>query len=140
MIHKGPEGNDKDRKNNMGVTCTMYERGLGGYCDSTDKKICRIYTADFIKKVLSVYTHSMATIYLSLSAQVAKSTFFMKPPIYEVVIIRVYKRAKRNRFHESSCMFICVFNCLITIMNNVEGTEVSKKVYYNTYTKSNLLL
>ena len=27
-------------------------------------------TADFIKKVLSVYTHSMTTIYLSLSAQV----------------------------------------------------------------------
>ena len=31
-------------------------------------------TADFIKKVLSVYTHSMTTIYLSLSAQVAMST------------------------------------------------------------------
>ena len=31
-----------------------------------------------IKKVLSVYTHS---IYLSLSAQVAKSTFFMKSPV-----------------------------------------------------------
>ena len=28
-------------------------------------------TADFIKKVLLVYTHSMLTIYLSLSAQVA---------------------------------------------------------------------
>ena len=38
-------------------------------------------TADFIKKVLSVYTHSMTTIYLSLSAQVAKSTFFMKSPV-----------------------------------------------------------
>ena len=35
-------------------------------------------TADFMKKVLSVYTHSMTTIYLSLSAQVAKSAFFMK--------------------------------------------------------------
>ena len=35
-------------------------------------------TADFIKKVLSVYTHSMQTIYLSPSAQVAKSTLFMK--------------------------------------------------------------
>ena len=38
-------------------------------------------TAYFIKKVLSVYTHSMTTIYLSLSAQVAKSTFFMKSPV-----------------------------------------------------------
>ena len=38
--------------------------------------------ADFIKKVLSVYTHSMTTIFLSLSAQVAiKSTFFMKSPV-----------------------------------------------------------
>ena len=32
-------------------------------------------TADFIKKVISVYTHSMTTIYLSLGAQVANSTF-----------------------------------------------------------------
>ena len=38
-------------------------------------------TADFIKKVLSVYTNSMTTIYLSLSTQVAKSTFFMKSPV-----------------------------------------------------------
>ena len=35
-------------------------------------------TADFIEKVLSVYTHSMTTIYQSMSAEVAKSTFFMK--------------------------------------------------------------
>ena len=41
----------------------------------------QFHTADFIKKVLSVYTHSMTTIYLSLSAQVAKSTFFMKSPV-----------------------------------------------------------
>ena len=38
-------------------------------------------TTEFIKKVLSVYTHSMATISLSLSVQVAKSTFFMKSPV-----------------------------------------------------------
>ena len=38
-------------------------------------------TADFIKKVLSVNTRSMAIIYLSLSIQVAKSTFFMKSPV-----------------------------------------------------------
>ena len=36
------------------------------------------------KKVLSVYTHSMQTIYPSLSAQVAKSTLFMKSPIFKV--------------------------------------------------------
>ena len=41
----------------------------------------RSATADFIKKVLSVYTHSRTTIYLSLSAQVAKNTFFMKSPV-----------------------------------------------------------
>jgi len=34
-----------------------------------------------MKKILSVYTHSMTTIYLSLSAQVAISTFFMKSPL-----------------------------------------------------------
>ena len=38
-------------------------------------------TADFIIKVLGVYTSSMETINLSLSAQVAKSTFFMKSPV-----------------------------------------------------------
>ena len=39
-------------------------------------------TADFIKKVLSVYTPSITTIYLSLSARyLAKSTFFMKSPL-----------------------------------------------------------
>ena len=41
---------------------------IGGIAGDTD-------TADFIKKVLSVYTHATTTIYLSLSAQVAKSTF-----------------------------------------------------------------
>ena len=41
------------------------------------RKLCPA-TADFINKVQgSVFTHSMTTIYLSLSAQVAKSTFFM---------------------------------------------------------------
>ena len=45
------------------------------------KCVKRFTTADFIKKVLSVYTHSMTTIYLSMSTQVAKSTFFMKSPV-----------------------------------------------------------
>ena len=40
-------------------------------------------TADFILKVLKikVYTYSMETIYLSLRAQVAVGTFFMKSPV-----------------------------------------------------------
>ena len=37
------------------------------------------YTADFIKKVLGVYTRSM--IYLSLRSQVAVGTFCMKSPV-----------------------------------------------------------
>ena len=37
-------------------------------------------TADFINKVLSVYIHSMTTIYLSLRAQ---STFFMRSLVYK---------------------------------------------------------
>ena len=55
-------------------------------------------TADFIKKVLSVYTHSMATIYLSLSAQVAKSTFFMKPPILKYLKLQT-KHLKENIYN-----------------------------------------
>ena len=45
------------------------------------------HTADFIKKVLSVYTHSMTTIYLSLVVQVAKSTFLMKSPVFKLKIV-----------------------------------------------------
>ena len=48
--------------------------------------------AYFIKKVLSVYTHSMTTIYLSLSAQVAKSTFFMKSPVSVKKKLKTFKR------------------------------------------------
>ena len=43
------------------------------------KKYACSSTANFIKKASSVYTHLMSTIYLSLSTQVAKSTFFMNP-------------------------------------------------------------
>ena len=43
-------------------------------------------TADFIKKVLSVYTHLMTTFYLSLRAQVAKSTFLLKSPVSQLLI------------------------------------------------------
>ena len=59
-------------------------------------------TADFIKKVLSVYTHAMKTIYLSLSAQVAISTFFMKSPVVHFprlinAINRVIKRERGEK-------------------------------------------
>ena len=40
-----------------------------------------MHTADFIFKVLGVYTPSMETIYLSLRAHVAMGTFFMKSPV-----------------------------------------------------------
>ena len=64
------------------------------------------YTADFIKNVFSVYTHSMSTIYLFLSAQVAKSTFFMKSPVptytYIILKCRVY-------FLYISTLHICRF-------------------------------
>ena len=62
-------------------------RGLGGVGDEDQlRKFPTLFlsTADFIKKVLGVYTHSKATIYLSLSAQVAESTFFMKSPVYDL--------------------------------------------------------
>ena len=39
------------------------------------------YTADFMKKVPSVYTPSVKTIYISLSAQVAEGIIFRKPPV-----------------------------------------------------------
>ena len=39
------------------------------------------YTADFMKKVPSVYTHLMETIYLSMSTQVAEGTAFRKLPV-----------------------------------------------------------
>ena len=48
---------------------------------SLPTRLPELNTADFIKKVLSVYSHSMNTFYLSLSAQIAKSTFLMKYPV-----------------------------------------------------------
>ena len=49
-----------------------------------------IHTADFIKKVLSVYTHSLTTIYLSLSARVAKSTFFIQSPVAKKKLYTIF--------------------------------------------------
>ena len=55
-------------------------------------RIIILDTADFIKKkVLSVYSHSMATIYLSLIAQVAKSTFLLQSPLYCILHQREIK-------------------------------------------------
>ena len=53
------------------------------------------HTADFIEKVLGVYTRSMETIYLSLSAQVVVSTFFMKSPVC------MYVSGSKSLFHNS---------------------------------------
>ena len=66
---------------------------------TTDEIIKTLCTEDFIKKVLSVYTHSMTTIYLSVSAQVAKSTFFMKSPVciyYNLYLIFINKTNTRS--------------------------------------------
>ena len=56
-------------------------------------------TADFIKKVLPVYTHAMKTLYLSLSAQVDISTFFMKSPVvhFPRLIYAIKRVIKRER-------------------------------------------
>ena len=47
-------------------------------CKNVSNFEAKQYTADFMKRLLqcTVYTHSMKTIYLSLSAQVAKETVF----------------------------------------------------------------
>ena len=44
------------------------------------KQKCNETTADFMKKVPGVDTHSMETIYLSLSVQVSERTVFRKSP------------------------------------------------------------
>ena len=55
--------------------------------DRANKPHKHLHTADFIKKVLWVYTRSMETIYLSPRAQVAVGTFFMKSPVFQKGII-----------------------------------------------------
>ena len=63
---------------------------LGSYQNDIFFSICLLLlfpfnfqftTADFIKNVFSVYTHSIKTIYLSPSTQVAKSSFSIKSPV-----------------------------------------------------------
>ena len=61
----------------------------------------KITTADFIKNVLLVYTHPMTTIYLSLSVQVAESTFFMKSPVYQMSSIHTIHIYFLFNFHLS---------------------------------------
>ena len=55
-----------------------------------------------------MYTHSMPTIYLSLSAQVAKSTFFMKSSVYITYCKQI--GSSRSCFgyfpHLNNCEFI----------------------------------
>ena len=51
-----------------------------------------------MKKVLSVYTHSLTTIYLSLSAQVAVSTFFMKFPLSGFIKLQEYSIKCTERY------------------------------------------
>ena len=48
----------------------------------------RLTTADFLKNVPPVYTHSMTTIYLSVSAQVGKGTILRKSPVAYMYIDR----------------------------------------------------
>ena len=64
-----------------------------------------------MKKVLSVYTHSMTTIYLSLSAKVAISTFFMKSPL----LVRYTNKNERILSLRLTCLFNIkwfISNCL----------------------------
>ena len=60
------------------------EAGWGGIIRPWEVFIHRT-KADFIDEVLGVYTHSMETIYLSLRAQVAVGTFFMKSSVLKTV-------------------------------------------------------
>ena len=59
-------------------------------------------------KVLGVYTHSMETIYLSLSAQVAVGTFFMKSPVhlYLTYYLHVSRIYNDNKIYFSSSLVI----------------------------------
>ena len=52
--------------------------------------------ADFIYKVLGVYTHSTETIYLSPSAKVAVGTFIMKCPVS--IYLYVHNQLTRTLF------------------------------------------
>ena len=79
-----------------------------------------IYRGDFMKKVLSVYTHSMTTIYLSLSAQVAISTFFMKSPLQytlnfitsftPVLFVKANKQCVVGIYLQ---LYYCIYPCVV---------------------------
>ena len=55
-----------------------------------------------MKKVLSVYIHSMTTVHLSLSAQVAKSTLFMK----YLVAKKMNVHYSYNTYRQTVCMIV----------------------------------
>ena len=69
--------------------------------------------------VLSVYTDSMTTIYLSMCAQVAISTFFMKSPVansikgflYETLCIITFMKheEKKHFIYSTEHLFHCLF-------------------------------
>ena len=75
------------------MTSAVVTPWLATSCAVKDQVDCYVaYTHDFILKVLGVYTCSMETIYLSMRAQVAVGTFFMKSPvsIYLSIYISIY--------------------------------------------------
>ena len=82
------ETNYIDKKHIESVTAKESQSGSMSFIVYKGKYILRrhtdAHTADFMKKVPTVYTHSMKTIYLSLSAQVAEGTFFMKSPVLKL--------------------------------------------------------
>ena len=48
-------------------------------------------TADFLQKVLGVYTRSMEAIYLSLRALAAVGTFFIKSPVVNSLSVIIFR-------------------------------------------------
>ena len=73
----------------MHIIYNIHKRKLCGgirlYVKYTQSYMVVAGTDDFILKVLGVYTRSMETIYLSMRAQVAVGTFFMKSPVVKNV-------------------------------------------------------
>ena len=85
-----------------------------------------VNTGGFMKKVLSVCTHSMMTIYLSLSAQVAISTLFMKSPLAQVQGEQLV-----IHFFQIFCYFFCFKQLLLVKYIKLEPTWQGKKMICN---------
>ena len=60
------------------------------------------HRADLMKKVHGMYIHSMETIYLSRSAQVAEGTVFRKSPFSEVDVFKFPIRRFLNFYNSFS--------------------------------------